>query len=147
MKVVVELLQKAWDSNLITVAAMVIVVISLYAINIFFGTIIGTKENGFDLRKFLFGILKALGCGVGIFAFCYILNLFSLTMNQTDLVSINETVITTVEVIGVMYLWALDLAKEVLEKIKSWRDLKYVSYDSIDITKINDYDVDQNMKG
>lgn len=135
MDVILELLQKAWDSNLIIVAAMVIVVIGLYAVNIFFGTIIGTKEDGFDFQKFLFGILKALGCGVGIFAFCYILNLFSLTMNQTDLVSINETVITTVEVIGVMYLWAMDLAKEVLEKIKSWRDLKYVSEDVLAFTQ------------
>lgn len=135
MDVILELLQKAWDSNLVVVAAMVIVVIGLYAVNIFFGTVIGTKENGFDFPKFMFGILKALGCGVGIFAFCYLLNLFSLTMNLTNLVSVNDAVITTVEVIGVMYLWAMDLAKEVLEKIKSWRDLKYISEDVLSFTQ------------
>lgn len=131
MKTVLELLQKAWDSNLTIVASMVIVVIGLYALNIFFGTIIGTKEDGFNFKKFLFGIVKAFGCGVGIFAFCYMLNLFGLTMNLTDLVTVNQAVITTIEVIGVLYIWAMDLSKEVLDKIKSWRDLKYISYDDM----------------
>lgn len=133
MKTVIELLKKAWDSNLTIVASMVIVVIGLYALNIFFGTIIGTKEDGFNFKKFLFGIVKAFGCGIGIFAFCYMLNLFALTMNLTDLVTVNQAVITTVEVIGVMYIWAMDLSQEVLEKIKTWRDIKYVTYDDVTI--------------
>ena len=133
MDKILEILKKAWDSNLVIVALMVIVVVGLYALNIFFGTIIGTKQDGFNLHKFLFGILKAIGCGIGIFAFCYMLNLFGLAMNLTDLVTIQQAVITTLEVIGVMYLWALDLSQEVLDKIKSWRDLKYVTYDDVTI--------------
>lgn len=133
MEKILELLKQAYDGNLIIVASMVIVVMGLYATNIFFGTIIGTKEIGFDFKKFFYGVVKALGCGVGIFAFCYLLNLFALTMNLTDLIKINEAVTTTIEVIGVLYLWAMDLSKEVLEKIKSWRDLKYVTYDNITI--------------
>lgn len=116
---------------------MVIVVIGLYGVNIFFGTVIGTKQDRFMPKKFFFGILKALGCGIGIFAFCYLLNLFTLSMNLTDLITIHQNVTTTIEVIGVLYLWAMDLSKEVLDKIKSWRDLKYVSEDDISINQQN----------
>lgn len=132
MKVVLELLQKAWSENLIIVVVNLIVAFGLYFTNIFFGTIIGTKTIGFNFNKFLFGILKALGCCAGIFLFCYLLNLFSLGMNETDLITVKAEVTSTIEVIGVLYIWIIDLSKEVLEKIKSMKELKYVTYDDVE---------------
>ncbi len=133
MNVVLELLQKAWSENLVIVMVNLIVSFGLYFTNIFFGTIIGTKTMGFNLKKFLFGILKALGCCSGIFLFCYLLNLFSLGMNLTNLITVKAEVTSTIEVIAVLYIWIIDLSKEVLDKIKSMKDLKYVTYDDVEV--------------
>lgn len=139
--------EAASDENLLIVIVNLAVALGLYGTNIFFGTIIGAKTDSFDLKKFLFGVLKALGSCLGIFVFCYLLNVFSIGMNMTDLISIKTEVISTIQVIGVLYVWVIDLAKEVMDKIKSFRNLKYVSYDDMDITQINDYDTDYSMKG
>lgn len=146
---VLKTIQDAMSENLETIILMLIVVSSLYGINILFGTIIGTYTEKFDAKKFLFGVLKMILADVGIFVFCYTLNLFSLTLQLTKDIQISGDFITTVEVFGILLTWAVDTAKDIVEKVKSLKELKYVSYDDIavDISKINDYDVDQNMKG
>lgn len=146
---VIKAIQEAMSENLETIVLMLIVVSSLYGINILFGTIIGTYTEKFDAKKFLFGVLKMILADVGIFVFCYTLNLFSLTLQLTKDITISGDFITTVEVFGILLTWAVDTAKDIVEKVKSLKELKYVSYDDIavDISKINDYDVDQNMKG
>lgn len=143
---VIKAIQDAMSENLETIVLMLIVVSSLYAINILFGTIIGTYTEKFDLKKFLFGVLKMILADVGIFAFCYTLNLFALTLQLTKDITISGDFITTLEVFGILIVWAVDTAKDITEKVKSLKELKYVSYDDV-ITKVNDYDVDQNMKG
>lgn len=131
-KIIEIFTQAAADENLIIVLVNLAVALGLFGTNIFFGTIMGTKEDGFDLKKFLFGIVKALGSCLGIFVFCYLLNVFYIGMNMTDLITIKVEVISTIQVIGVLYVWVIDLAKEVFDKIKSFRTLKYISYDDVD---------------
>ena len=143
---VLTIIKEAMEENLETIVLMLIVVSSLYAINILFGTIIGTYTEKFNLKKFLFGVLKMVLADIGIFVFCYTLNLFSLTLQLTKDITISESFVTTLEIFGVLLTWAVDTSKDIVAKIKSLKELKYVSYDDV-ITKVNDYDVDQNMKG
>lgn len=133
MDVIIQTITKAVQENLDTVVLMLIVVNSLYLINILFGTVQGTfGENGkFDLKKFLFGFLKEIIASVGIFALCYVLNLFALVLQLTNDITISTDIITTAEVIIILITWAVDLIKDIIDKIKSLKTLKYVSWDEI----------------
>lgn len=122
---------EALNENLETIILMLIVVTSLYAINILFGTIVGSFKEKFNLKKFLFGILKCLIADIGILLFCYTLNLFALTLQLTKDISISVDFITTIEVITILVVWAIDLSKDIIEKIKSMKELKYITYDDV----------------
>lgn len=133
METILKLIEEALQENLETVVLMLIVVGSLSGINIVLGTIIGTFTTEFDVKKFFFGILKAFIIGLCIFVFCYTLNLFALTLQLTKDVTISSDFITTVEVFTILIVWALDLAKDIIEKIKSMKTLKYVKYEDVQI--------------
>jgi len=133
METIIQTIQKAMQENLETVVLMLIVVGSLSGINIVLGTIIGTFTEKFDVKKFFFGILKAIIIGLCIFVFCYTLNLFSLTLQLTKDVTISTDFITTVEVFTILIVWAIDIAKDIVAKIKSMKELKYVKYEDIQI--------------
>lgn len=138
MATIIKLIQEALQENLETVVLMLIVVGSLSGINIVLGTIIGSFTEGFDYKKFLFGILKAFIIGLCIFVFCYTLNLFALTLQLTKDISISSDFITAVEVFTILIAWALDLAKDILEKIKGMKTLKYVKYEDVQINVTNE---------
>ena len=133
MQVIIDTIEKAWQANLETVVLMLIVINSLYLINIALGTVNGTfGVNGkFDLKKFLFGFLKELVTSACIFALCYVLNLFALVLQLTKDITISTDIITTAEVIIILTTWALDLIKDIIDKIKSLKTLKYVSYEDV----------------
>lgn len=130
---VINTIKMAVEENLETIILMLIVVGSLNVVNIVLGTIVGTFTESFRPRKFFFGILKAIIMGVCIFVFCYTLNLFALTLQLTKDITISAEFISTVEVFTILIVWALDLAKDIIEKIKSMKTLKYVSYDDVQI--------------
>lgn len=130
---VIEIIREAMQENLETVVLMLIVVASLYVTNILFGTILGTFTEKFIPKKFFFGILKGMvGC-VGVFTFCYTLNLFALTLQTTKDISISNDLVNTLMVIGVLVAWAWDLALDIYDKMKSFKTLKYISYDDVHI--------------
>ena len=130
---VFKIIQEALEANLETIILMLIVVTSLYAINILFGTIIGSFTEKFNVKKFWFGIIKGILADTGIFAFCYTLNLFSLTLQLTKDITISADFITTLEVFTILIVWAIDLAKDIVEKIKSMKTLKYITYEDVQI--------------
>lgn len=130
---VIDTIVKAVESNLETIILMLIVVESLNVINIVLGTIVGTVTEKFNLKKHLFGILKAIITGVCIFVFCYTLNLFALTLQLTKDITISSDFITTIEVFTILVVWAIDTAKDIIEKIKSMKTLKYITYDDVQI--------------
>lgn len=138
METILKLISEALQENLETVVLMLIVVGSLSGINIVLGTIIGSFTEGFDLKKFLFGILKAFIIGLCIFVFCYTLNLFALTLQLTKDVVISSDFITTVEVFTILIAWALDLAQDILSKIKGMKTLKYVKYEDVQFNVNNE---------
>ena len=130
---IIQTIEKAVQENLETIVLMLIVVGSLNAINIVLGTIIGTFTDKFDAKKFFFGILKAIVIGLCIFAFCYTLNLFALTLQLTKDITISTDFISTVEVFTILIVWAIDIGKDVIAKIKSMKELKYVKYEDVQI--------------
>ena len=130
---ILKAITEAVQENLETIVLMLIVVGSLSAINIVLGTIIGTFTDKFDAKKFFFGILKAIVIGLCIFAFCYTLNLFALTLQLTKDITISTDFISTVEVFTILIVWAIDIAKDVIAKIKSMKELKYVKYEDVQI--------------
>lgn len=138
METILKLISEALQENLETVVLMLIVVGSLSAINIVLGTLIGTFTTEFDAKKFFFGILKAFIIGLCIFVFCYTLNLFALTLQLTKDVTISSDFITTVEVFTILIVWAIDLAKDIIEKIKTMKTLKYVKYEDVQINVQNE---------
>ena len=135
METIIQIIQQAIQSNLETIVLMLIVVNSLYLINIVLGTVKGSFTEKFNWKKFLFGFLKAIITDVCIFGLCYVLNLFALTLQLTKDITISTDIITTAEVIIILVTWAIDIAKDIIEKVKSLKDLKYVSYEDVQINK------------
>ena len=133
METILKLIQEALQENLETIVLMLIVVGSLNGVNIVLGTIVGTFTDKFDVKKFFFGILKAIIIGLCIFVFCYTLNLFALTLQLTKDITISADFISTVEVFTILIVWALDLCKDIIDKIKSMKQLKYVKYEDVQI--------------
>ncbi len=133
MDVIIDTILGAIQSNLETIVLMLIVVGSLNTINIVLGTIVGTFKEQFDFKKFMFGILKAIITGICIFALCYSLNLFALTLQLTKDIVISTDFISTIEVFAILVVWAIDISKDVVDKIKSLKTLKYTSYDDVQI--------------
>ena len=136
---IIQTIQAAFQENLEAVFLLIFATMILYLINITLGTILGTFDIGFKTKKFFFGIFKAFVVGCCIFVFSYTLNLLSLILALIN-VTISVDIITIMEVLGVLLTWALDLAQEILDKIKSMKELKYISYDSV---VVNDYSVDE----
>lgn len=145
MEIIINVLSQALDTNIAYAILMDIVVGFLYLFNILLGTIIGTKQNKFDIKKFLFGLLKAVCVLIIIVGVCYILNVFTLTINLINGINISEELVTTLQVLAILITTGIDIAKEVVDKIKSFRELKYVSYDSVQLS--NDKLVDTDLKG
>lgn len=128
---ILKIIEEAMQENLETVVLMLLVVASLYITNIIFGTLLGTFTEKFIPKKFFFGILKGIvGC-IGVFAYCYTLNLFALTLQTTKDITISNDLVNTLMVIGVLVAWAWDLALDIYEKLKSFKTLKYISYDDV----------------
>lgn len=128
---IIKIIEDAMQQNLETVVLMLLVVASLYITNIIFGTLLGTFTEKFIPKKFFFGILKGIvGC-IGVFAYCYTLNLFALTLQTTKDITISNDLVNTLMVIGVLVAWAWDLALDIYSKLKSFKQLKYISYDDV----------------
>lgn len=140
LNIILKTVLEALNENLDTIILMLIVVTSLYAINILFGTIVGSLKDKFYLKKFILGVIKCLIADVGIFLFCYTLNLFALTLQLTKDITIGVDFITTIEVITILIVWAIDLAKDIVEKLKSMKELKYVSYNDVSVQSYIEYD-------
>lgn len=141
METVFKILQlAATDKNIDYAILLDVCIAFLYLFNIVLGAIIGTKTDKFDFKKFMFGVVKALIVMVIIVGVCFALNIFVLTINEIEGLSISSSIITVIELLGVLVSVAADLSAEVLEKIKSFRELKYTSYDD-NVPIVNNQDL------
>lgn len=133
-------------SNIEAPIVFLIVALVLRIANIVLGSIDAMFKKDFDWGKFMSGIWKMLVVGVTILFVIIILNLFAYGLTLIN-ISIPQDTVSAMTVILIIVTWCLDLAQEVAEKIKGLKELKYITYDTVDVSQINDYNVDQNMKG
>lgn len=117
--------------NIETISMLLAISGGLMIINIILGTLNGTMTERFDFKKFFFGIIKALVNALCIVGTCCLCDIFAQVINTIDGITISTQVISTLEIIAVVVAWCLDLFKDVFEKIKALKDMKYVSYDNV----------------
>lgn len=107
-----------------------IVAIVLRIVNIVLGSIDAMFNKEFDWGKFFSGIEKMLIVALTIMLTIITLNLFAYGLSKVKVV-IPSDYVSVGEVVLIIVTWCVDLAKEVTEKIKSLKDLKYVKYEDI----------------
>jgi len=117
-------------SNLEAPIVFLIVAIVLRIINIVLGSIDAMFKKEFDWGKFMSGIEKMVIVAVTILMTILALNLFAYGLTLIDVV-LPKDMVSAFEVVLIVVTWCIDLAKEVTEKIKAMKDLKYVKYDDI----------------
>ena len=82
MEIITKVLVEALNKNLSYVVLLDVVIGMLYLFNTLLGVILGTTSEGFNLKKLLFGVLKALCIMLIIVGVCYVLNVFVIVVNQ-----------------------------------------------------------------
>lgn len=138
MEIITKVLTEALvDKNLSYVALLDVCIGLFYFFNIALGAILGAKNEGFNLKKFLFGIIKSLCIMAIIVGVCYALNVFVLVINLIDGLEISVEIVTTMEMIAVLVGIGQDLATELLDKIKNIKEMKYISLDDIKVSDTN----------
>lgn len=115
-------------NNIQTLIYLLVIVGGLEITNIVLGTLMGTMETSFNLKKFLFGILKAIVIALCIVATCVLAEMFAFVLNQIEGITITAQIVSALEIIMVIVAWCLDLFKDILEKIKGIKTLKFISY-------------------
>lgn len=125
------------DVNLSYVILLDCCVMALYIFNIVLGAFLGAKEDGFDIKKFFFGVFKSLMIVLIIVGVCYILNVFVIVMNMMNTITISTEMVTTLEIISILVAVILDLALEIKDKLKSFKSMKYVSFDDVAVNDTN----------
>lgn len=104
----------------------------MYIVNIILGSLNALFSKEFDWKKHIYGVAKACVACLSILFFCVLLNLFNYGLSLINII-VPDTVITVLEVIGVLVGWCYDLALDIFDKIKGLKTLKYISYDDVQI--------------
>lgn len=117
-------------SNMEAPIVFLIVAIVLRIANIVLGSIDAMFKKDFDWGKFFSGIEKMIVVAITILMVITTLNLFAYGLTLIDVV-LPKDMVSAFEVVLIIVTWCIDLAKEVTEKIKSLKDLKYVRYEDI----------------
>lgn len=131
MEQILDVLKQAIQEDLIWVALAIICVAMLYTINSILGLAIAMFKAQTDWKRFLLSQAKNIVVLACIFASCYALNVFVLTMNLIDGMSIQTEYVTALEIVAIVITWCIDLAKDIVEKLKGFKELKYVKYEDV----------------
>lgn len=139
MEIITKVLIEAFDSNVSYSFLMSLIILSLHFFNIVLGTILGSMQTAFNLKKFLFGIFKALCLFVIVIGLCYVVNVFVLTINLIDGIEFDRSIINVLQVLAILITTAREILAECLEKLRSFKDLKLTEADVV----ISDTDVNE----
>ena len=131
MKILANITSSVFD-KMEVVVVFLIVAGGMYITNILLGSLNAMFTKEFDWKKFFYGVAKAVVACLAILLFCLLLNLFNYGLTLIN-ITIPDTVITILEVIGVLVGWCYDLALDIFDKIKGLKTLKYIKYDDIQI--------------
>lgn len=105
---------------------------ALMLFNIILGTIVGTHKEGFNWKKFLFGVCKALVLAFVIAGYCAVIEFVPLILARLK-ISMPQEYVTFMQVVGVVLAWVYEDTMEVKEKITEVKELHYTSYDDFQI--------------
>lgn len=141
-EIIKAIIEAVSDEKMTILVIIMIGVAVLFVSNIAMGTVQGKKTEGFDLKKFLFGIEKAIILMAVTLALCFAFNMICIGAEKANFITLGTPLIASAEIVSVLLIYGIDLSKEVLEKFKSLRDLKYVSFDDAKIKNINDHSAD-----
>lgn len=119
-------------SNMEAPIVFLIVAIVLRVANIILGSIDAMFKKDFDWCKFFSGVEKMVVVAVTILMVIITLNLFAYGLSLID-VKLPEQTFSAMQCILIVVTWCADLALEVKDKIQALRDLKYISYDDIQV--------------
>ncbi len=114
------------------VLVFLIVAGGMYVTNIILGSLNAIFTKDFDWKKFFYGVAKAAVACLAILLFCVLLNLFNYGLSLINVI-VPDTVITILEVLGVLVGWCYDLALDIFDKIKGLKTLKYISYSDVQV--------------
>ena len=129
MKILANITSSVFD-KMEVVVVFLIVAGGMYITNILLGSLNAMFTKEFDWKKFFYGVAKAVVACLAILLFCLLLNLFNYGLTLIN-ITIPDTVITILEVIGVLVGWCYDLALDIFDKIKGLKTLKYIKYEDI----------------
>ena len=113
------------------VGYLLAIVGGLQIINIILGSVNGMMNEEFDYKKLLMGILKAIVNALCIVATCVLADLFAEVLNTIEGLQISVELVSAIEIVSVVVVWAIDLFKDILDKIKKLKELKYITYDDV----------------
>lgn len=131
MELVLQVLSDALQENLAWVTLTIICVAMLYLINTALGFAMAYFKCEVDMKFLLATTIRNMVVLICLFATCYALNVFMGTLNVISGLSINTDVVSTMEIIAIVLAWCVDLSKNILEKLKSFKELKYIKYEDI----------------
>ena len=103
--------------NFITSTLFLLVLGLLFIINTVLGVLIGTKEEGFNLKKFLYGILKGIIAALCIVGFCFVIEITPIILIRIEM-ELPSDIVKFVELIGITMTAYKKYTKECFEKIK-----------------------------
>ena len=103
--------------DLITLVLFLLVLGLLHVIDTILGVLIGTKEEGFKLKKFFYGFLKGGVVAICIAGFCFAIEITPIILKRIDIELPNDLV-TLTELIGVTLTVYKKYVLECFEKIK-----------------------------
>lgn len=103
--------------NFITSTLFLLVLGLLFTINTVLGVLIGTKEEGFNLKKLLYGILKGIIASLCIVGFCFVIEITPIILKRIE-IELPSDIVPFVELIGITMTAYKKYTKECFEKIK-----------------------------
>lgn len=134
MQVLLEIINGVMADEYMPLLFVFIVIVGLLMLfNCILGAITNGVSEGFDIKKFLFGILKTIALGLVIYGSGFAIDMFVLALNHLPKVEIGTDFVTVGEIVVVVVVWCIDLGKEIIEKIKSLKTLKYIKYEDVKI--------------
>lgn len=103
--------------NFITSTLFLLVLGLLFIINTVLGVLIGTKEEGFDLKKLLYGFLKGGIAALCIIGFCFVIEITPIILKRID-IELPTDIITFVELMTITVTAYKKYTIDCFEKIK-----------------------------
>lgn len=103
--------------NFITSTLFLLVLCLLFLINTILGILIGTKEEGFSIKKLLYGLIKGVIAAICIIGFCFVIEITPVILKRID-IQLPSDIVTFIEMMGITLTAYKKYSLECFEKIK-----------------------------